>query len=234
MNIVIPAAGAGSRFKPLYSEPKPYIIVGGQSMIATAVETLRIKEGTFHYILPVDDLTPGIKHHLSTKTPKCAFYEIDYVTDGAVQTALLAADAIDTDEELIITNCDQIMSWQWPDIIDQLRQYDAGLVTIRSDDPKHSYADVHPATGVVQRVVEKEVISNFALTGIHYWKRGSDFVKAGKQMIADDNRSLNEFYVSATYNYLIEDGLIVGHVTIREDNICFVGTPEDLAKYDGQ
>ena len=70
MNIVIPAAGAGSRFKPLYSEPKPYIIVGGQSMIATAVETLRIKEGTFHYILPVDDLTPGIKHHLSTKTPK--------------------------------------------------------------------------------------------------------------------------------------------------------------------
>jgi hypothetical protein len=52
-------------------------------------------------------------------------------------------------------------------------------------------------------------------------------------MIAEDNRSLNEFYISATYNYLIKDGLTVGDYMIDQNEIHFIGTPEDLDKYNG-
>ena len=83
-------------------------------------------------------------------------------------------------------------------------------------------------------VVEKQVISDIALTGIHYWKRGSDFVASAKQLIADDNRSLNEFYISTTYNYLIEKGLKVGHHMLDDSGISFIGTPEDLDIYLGR
>jgi hypothetical protein len=51
--------------------------------------------------------------------------------------------------------------------------------------------------------------------------------------MAENNRSLNEFYISATYNYLINDGLTVGDYMIDDEEICFIGTPEDLNKYNG-
>lgn len=230
MNIVIPAAGAGSRFKPLYNEPKPYIKVDGVSMIALAVETLDIP-GTYHYILPADELTEGVKEELEQMTPGCTFHVIDYVTDGAVQSVLLLTELINNEEELIIANCDQVMQWASADALDRLRKFDGGLVTIHDDNPKHSYALIEK--GNVTKVVEKEVISNNALTGIHYWKQGKDFVNAGTRMMAENNRSLNEFYISATYNYLINDGLTVGDYMIDESEIHFIGTPEDLDKYNG-
>jgi dTDP-glucose pyrophosphorylase len=146
-----------------------------------------------------------------------------------VQSVLLIEEQIDNDEELIIANCDQVMHWNIVDVLENLRQYDAGLVTINSNQPKHSYAKVE--NGLVTEVVEKKVISDIALTGIHYWKRGSDFVRSAKQLIADDNRSLNEFYISTTYNYLIEEGLNIGHHMIYDDEISFIGTPEDLDTY---
>ena len=124
------------------------------------------------------------------------------------------------------------MSWNVVDVLADLRKFDAGLVTIHSDEPKHSYAKVE--NGLVTNVVEKQVISDIALTGIHYWKRGSDFVASAKQLIADDNRSLNEFYISTTYNYLIEKGLKVGYHMLDDSGISFIGTPEDLDTYLGR
>jgi NDP-sugar pyrophosphorylase family protein len=230
MNIVIPAAGAGSRFKPLYAEPKPYIKVDGISMIALAVKTLDI-QGTYHYILPADELTEGVKEELEQITPGCTFHVIDYVTDGAVQSVLLLTELINNEEELIIANCDQVMRWASADALDRLRNFDGGLVTILDNNPKHSYALIE--NNLVTKVVEKEVISNNALTGIHYWKQGKDFVNAGTKMMAENNRSLNEFYISATYNYLINDGLTVGDYMIDDEEIAFIGTPEDLEKYNG-
>ena len=230
MNIVIPAAGAGSRFKPLYQEPKPYIKVDGMSMIALAVKTLDI-EGTYHYILPEHEYTLDVIEELKQITPDCTFFVIDYVTKGAVQSVLLLSDLINNDNELIVANCDQVMRWASADALDRLRNFDSGLVTINDDDPKHSYALIEKDK--IVKVVEKEVISNNALRGIHYWKRGSDFCNSGTKLIAEDNRSLNEFYISTTYNYLISDGLTVGDYMIDHEEISFIGTPEDLEKYNG-
>lgn len=231
MNIVIPSAGAGSRFKHVYDEPKPYIKVNNLPMVVLAVQTLGI-QGTYHYILPKHNHNPVIQKYLNYYTPECTFFELDYVTEGAVQSVLLIEDQINNDDELIIANCDQVMSWNVVDVLADLRKFDAGLVTIHSDEPKHSYAKVE--NGLVTNVVEKQVISDIALTGIHYWKRGSDFVASAKQLIADDNRSLNEFYISTTYNYLIEKGLKVGHHMLDDSGISFIGTPEDLDIYLGR
>ena len=228
MNIVIPSAGAGSRFKHVYKEPKPYITVDNLPMVVLAVKTLNLR-GKHHYILPVHEQTIQMKQYLKAVTPESTFFELDYVTDGAVQSVLLIKDLIDNDQELIIANCDQVMHWDSSTVLESLRQYDAGLVTINSDEPKHSYAQVDNNT--VTKVVEKQVISNVALTGIHYWKRGSDFVASAEKLIADNNRSLNEFYVSTTYNYLIEQGLSVGYCQIDNADISFIGTPTDLDNY---
>ena len=229
MNIVIPSAGAGSRFKHIYQEPKPYITVDNVPMVVLAVKTLNL-QGTHHYILPAHEQTASVSEYLKKVTPDSTFFELDYVTEGAVQSVLLIKDLINNDQELIIANCDQVMHWDGKEVLRNLRQYDAGLVTINSNEPKHSYAQIENNT--VTKVVEKQVISNVALTGIHYWKRGSDFVSSAEQLIADNNRSLNEFYISTTYNYLIEKGLTVGYHQLDDNSISFIGTPQDLEQYN--
>jgi hypothetical protein len=41
-----------------------------------------------------------------------------------------------------------------------------------------------------------------------------------------------EFYVAPTYNYLVQEGLHIGSYMIKENEISFVGTPDDLRIYN--
>ena len=54
--------------------------------------------------------------------------------------------------------------------------------------------------GLVNRVVEKQAISNDATVGIYNFRRGADFVRAAEDMIAEDLRVNDEFYVAPVYN----------------------------------
>ena len=229
MNIIIPAAGAGSRFKQAFNIPKPYINVDNLPMVATAAKTLKIPDATYYYILPAHEKLETTKNYLQSITPDCHFFDIDYVTEGAVQTALIAKDFINNDDELIITNCDQIMNWDPMPIIESFKQFDAGLVTINSDDAKHSYLEL--TDNKVTKVVEKQVISDQALTGVHYWKHGKFFVEAADEMINTNDKILNEYYVSNSYNYLIKHGRSVGYHQITSNEITFIGTVQDLYTY---
>jgi dTDP-glucose pyrophosphorylase len=87
----------------------------------------------------------------------------------------------------------------------------------------------------VTEVQEKNVISDTALTGIHYWKHGRDFVRSAKKMIAKNITSANgEYYIGPTFNELILDNYKVGIHMISKEAINFVGTPEDLEIYENR
>ena len=80
---------------------------------------------------------------------------------------------------------------------------------------------------------EKEVISDNALTGIHYWKKAKYFFTSANKMIMLNEKSANgEFYIAPTYNHLIQEGLDIGSYMINDNEINFVGTPEDLRIYN--
>ena len=80
-------------------------------------------------------------------------------------------------------------------------------------------------------MVEKQVISDHALIGFHYWNRGSDFVDSALKLI--ENFRLDgkqECYISETFNYLPEQhNILPYHIA---DRVYFpLGTPEDVAVY---
>lgn len=233
MNILIPAAGKGSRFvNSKYVLPKPCINVDKDFMLVRAAKTLGFK-GQHIFLLQDNEYRDILAARLYETYPDAKVGVIDYYTEGAAQTALLARELIDNDDELIIANCDQIMEWNTDIALKQLRKFDAGIVTIESRDPKHSYAVIE--NNLVVDVQEKNVISNQALTGIHYWKHGSDFVRSASKMIEDNIRSgNNEFYIGPTYNNLIKEGKKIGSYLIKPDEIHFVGTPEDLERYESR
>lgn len=232
MKVIIPAAGQGSRFlNSNYSLPKPCIQVDNEFMLVRAALSLNL-EGQYIFILQENPYRDELAKRLYELFPDCKIGVIDFVTEGAAETCLIGEDFIDTDEELVIANCDQILNWNSEQALKQLRKFDAGLVTIESNDIKHSYAKVE--NNLVVEVQEKNVISGTALTGIHYWKHGCDFVKSARQMMSSNIKTNNEYYVGPVYNEFIKSGKKVGYFQLEKKQIYFIGTPEDLQNYESR
>jgi len=106
---------------------------------------------------------------------------------------------------------------------------DGLIMTMKSSDPKWSYVSIDSQL-FVTRVVEKQVISNEATVGIYGFGTGRLFVQAADEMIREDVRVNNEFYVAPVYNSIIKNGGKIGVYNIGSDasGMYGLGTPEDL------
>ena len=112
MNILIPMAGAGSRFeKAGYTFPKPLIDVAGQPMIQTVIENLNL-QGKYIFLVRKEHYEKyDLKSLLNLIAPNCEIVQIEGLTEGAACTVLKAQELIDNDEPLIIANADQYIKW---------------------------------------------------------------------------------------------------------------------------
>jgi NDP-sugar pyrophosphorylase family protein len=233
MNIVIPMAGLGDRFKREgYTKPKPLIDVNGKPMIQRAIESLGL-EGQYIFIInnQIEEYEE-LKKLLNEITNKPVIIDIDYLTEGPAATALLARKFIYNTDRLVIANCDQIMEWNADDFTKHIMETDSDgvVVTYPIQTPKNSYIQLDEK-GYGVRVAEKEMISEHSLNGIHYWRFGFDFVLSAEWMIQADVRVNNEFYIAPTYNEMIECWLKITTYPIKLEEHWAVGTPEDLQKY---
>jgi HAD superfamily hydrolase (TIGR01509 family) len=231
MNVLIPMAGAGSRFAQAgYTFPKPLIEVNGKPMIQVVVDNLNIDA---HYIFIVQEEhfhKYNLKQVLSLIKPGCDIVTINGITEGAAVTTLLAKEYIDTDEPLMIANSDQIVEWNSNECLYAFGadEIDGGILTFKATHPKWSYAKIGD-DGFVSEVAEKNPISDNATVGIYYWKHGSDYVKYAEDMIKKNIRTNNEFYVCPVFNQAIEDGK---KIRVKEvPQMWGIGTPEDLNYY---
>jgi dTDP-glucose pyrophosphorylase len=230
VNVVIPMAGQGIRFVEagIYTI-KPLIPISGIPMVIRAIQTLGI-DANYIFIIRRNKDFHKLKFTLLNYDNTAKIIEVDDVTDGAATTAMLAKKLIDNQNELIIANCDQIMKWNSQDFLNHARQFDGCVVTFTDDNPRNSYAKIS-SDGMVEEVREKEVISNTALNGIHYWKHGSDFVQSYNSMVEDGANTNGEYYVSTTYNYMLKNNSNVGIYHIPNQQYINVGTPEKLKEY---
>ena len=231
MNILIPMAGAGSRFeKAGYTFPKPLIDVAGQPMIQTVIENLNL-QGKYIFLVRKEHYEKyDLKSLLNLIAPNCEIVQIEGLTEGAACTVLKAQELIDNNEPLIIANADQYIKWNSFETISMFNEpdVDGGILTFKSVHPKHSFAKVDGDSFVLE-VAEKKPISNDATVGIYYWKRGFDFILYAEQMIEKNIRTNNEFYVCPVYNEAIADGRRIKASLV--DEMWGMGTPEELNNF---
>jgi beta-phosphoglucomutase-like phosphatase (HAD superfamily)/dTDP-glucose pyrophosphorylase len=230
LTIIIPCAGAGSRFKQQgYTTPKPLINVNGKPMIQIVLENLSIR-ANYIYIVQ-QEFAHEFKNIVNYITQNYKVIELNGITEGATSTILKAREYIDNDNPIMIVNSDQCVEWDVKAFMNQMisdKTLDAGISTFVDSQTKWSFAQLDDK-GYVTRVAEKEPISNIATTGIYYWKHGSDFVKYANQMIDKDIRVNGEFYVCPVFNEAIQDGKLIK--TSMVDKMWGLGTPEDLKYY---
>jgi HAD superfamily hydrolase (TIGR01509 family) len=231
MNVLIPMAGAGSRFQQAgYTFPKPLIDVEGKPMIQVVVDNLNI-EAIYIYVVQKEHRE---KYNLDTLlnliTPNCKIVEVDGITDGAACTTLLAKEYINNDEPLVMANSDQFVEWDSNEFMYKMieQKVDGGILTFTATHPKWSFAKVDEY-GYVTEVAEKNPISDIATVGVYYWAKGSDYVKYAEQMIDKNIRTNGEFYTCPTFNEAIGDGKKIK--TFNIEKMWGLGTPEDLNYY---
>ena len=231
LNILIPMAGAGTRFKEAgYIFPKPLIEIDNKPMIQWVIESLKL-EGNYIFIVQ--------KHHqekyninsvLKILKPNCKIIELDHITEGAACTTLLAKKFINSGNPLIIANSDQYILWNSIKSMYNFnsKKIDGGILTFEAIHPKWSYAKVDK-NNLVSEVAEKKVISKNATVGVYYWKKGSDYVKYAESMIKKNLRIKNEFYVCPVYNEAIREKKKIIIDKVKE--MHGLGTPDDLNNF---
>jgi beta-phosphoglucomutase-like phosphatase (HAD superfamily)/dTDP-glucose pyrophosphorylase len=238
MNVLIPMAGAGSRFASAgYTFPKPLIEVNGKPMIQVVVENLNI-EANYTFIVQEEHYQKyNLQYLLNLIAPNCNIIQVNGLTEGAACTTLLAKELINNDSPLVMANSDQFIEWNSNECLYAFNAdgIDGGILTFKSTHPKWSYAKVGE-DGFVSEVAEKMPISNNATVGVYFWKKGSDYVKYAEQMIFKNIRTNNEFYVCPVFNEAIQDGK---KIRIKDiEKMWGIGTPSDLQyfleKYQGK
>ena len=228
-------AGLATRFvKEGIFTPKPLIRVNNKTLIEHSLESLGL-EGRYIFItrkFDNEEYNRQLSLLLKSLCPESVEICLESATNSSVETCLSAIDLID-DGPLVITNCDQRTEWDSESFINHLKENcpDGCVVTHKSDNPKHSYAQAE--TNRIVKIEEKNVISNLALIGVHYWKNGKDFINSARKLL-ESNKEHNkkESYISETYNYLISDGKRITYFSVGENEYIPLGTPYDLSIYE--
>lgn len=235
VNVIIPAAGRGSRFaNDGWKKPKPFIDVNNKSMLERVIQNISPSKSNVHLLLNREHINeyPDIAAVLCEQSDK--IIEVSEVTEGTACTVLLAKEHFNNDLPMMVGNSDQLVDFDINEyIIDCFNRNLDGSILVFKDiekNPKWSFARCN-SDGLVVEVAEKKAISDLATVGIYLFSKGSKFVEAAEEMINKNDRINNEFYTCPVYNYMIKNGARIGVFEVPREAMHGIGTPGDLTSY---
>lgn len=227
-------AGSGSRFlKNGFNTPKPLIPIKNfknDPMIKVVIENINIDAEYIFIVQSEHNYKFNLEKYLKSICKNSTIITSDGITKGAACTVLLSEKEIDSSDPILIVNSDQYIEWDKENFFSIIKKdLDGCIFTFKSNNPNCSYAKINEY-GYVKEVAEKKIISDTATVGIYYWKNGSDFVKYSKEMINNNIRTNNEFYVCPVYQQAINDGKKIKTFDVL--NYWSLGTPENLKEFE--
>ncbi len=234
LNLVIPAAGLGSRFRAIGNNtPKPLIPVLNFPMIGWVIANFQLNDEDEIWIITrkEDRIPEQIQSAVSNLKNKVNFIEIDELTDGAATTLQLALDLIPENEAVLSANSDQFISTDISEFVESVRNgsSEGQILTMYATESKWSYIQRDSNKNVVN-VVEKVVVSDEATVGVYGWKSAALAKNSIAAMKKDEVKVNGEFYLAPSYTYLLKQGGKISTFSAGdvEADVHGLGTPEDL------
>ena len=216
-------------------------------MIKAAILTLKVPEQSHFIFILREEADPEVSVRqllediCSENKYTCSILSVNYLTEGPTCTAMIAADLVNNDTPLLISNSDQILDWNYDAFVEKASFADGTVLTYNppydltlGSKDKHSFVRFGP-DGLPDQFAEKIVLSNEALVGTHYYKKGSYFVNAAKYTFDKNMRAPNgEFYLSLTYQAMLNLGYSVNTYNLSAsgfEHYYPVGEPSDYFSY---
>ncbi len=229
----MPMAGKGLRLADAgFEKPKPLIEIKNKTIMEWSINSLSL-DGTFIFCPKQEHIERfGIDSKLKEIINDCKIVPISYDTHGPVDTILNARDLIDNNDELLITDVDHYVEWDAQFFNENIRKRDIDGCTMVFPEPQNNeaYSFVKlDNDGFVIQSAEKISISSIATVGIHYFKRGSDFVKFADEMIKRKISIKNEYYVTPIFNLFVENNKKI--VTMPVKQMWPLGNPDEIHQF---
>lgn len=247
MNILIPMAGAGQRFKdagymsskpaiPTYDrrdgKKKPMVVCAVNDLPGLGTAKVIFVERNFHH-------SDGTEAEIKRFYPDAHFITVDALTEGQACTCLLAKELIDNEEELLIAGCDNGMEYD-ADAFDRAKQENDVLVfTYRHNESVLKNPNAYgwilvsedgKITGTsIKKAISDHPMEDHAVVATFWFRRGSMFVEAAEKMIGENDRINHEFYVDQVIKHVLELHMRASVFEIKR--YFGWGTPEDYEIY---
>jgi dTDP-glucose pyrophosphorylase len=238
INILIPMAGKNLYFSESdFPFPKPLIEIDRKTLIEHVILNLSSIDKYIQFIFVLSSADCR-KFHLDNTLNiitenKCKIVVLDNETKGAACSALMAISHINNDWPLIIANSDQLFDDPLADLLDSLKEADAGVVTFESVHPRWSYVRLDEQ-GFIMETSEKRPISRDAIAGLYYFQEGKYFIQAAMRSIQKDSSVNGNFYIAPTLNELILDGKKIRAVKVDVQKYHTFYTPQKIKEYESR
>lgn len=240
---LVPLAGEGSRYKKAgYSTPKPLIEVQGVPMIVAAASTLP-EAGSNVFLCRKEHINSyGIDKILKRHFSNTTIVTVEKLTEGQASTCLLAKSYIDPESELTIGACDNGMEWDYMKFKKLMNSTGTDVIiwTFRNYPPVKLRPEMYgwvevDKKGFAESVSVKIPISDkpmndHAVIGTFSFKKAQCFFDYTEQMIKQNRRINNEFYIDELMNVMIEADLNVK--VFEVDTYLGWGTPNELKTFN--
>lgn len=229
MNIVITMGGLGSRFRKAgYTVPKYEIEVNGKTLFDWSMLSLTafFKEKFFFIVRKEDKASDFIKEHCRLLGIEAEIYEIDHLTQGQAETAVLIANRWKKNEGLFIYNIDtyvEAYAMKPEDI-----SGDGFIPCFTAAGDHWSFVRLD-GEGKAVEVREKKRISNHCSIGAYYFSSASLYEKIYDEFYRKNHYlEKGEQYIAPMYNYMIQQGYDVRIQDIPKEKVHVLGTPEEV------
>ena len=239
MNIIVPLAGEGKRFIEAGFPEKPFVDINGEPLIRRVIESLPSGwQGCKFYFVTRKEYFDRIDKLTENMGLSRTVLSLENTTEGAACTALQVKKHLsipELSEPLLIVNGDQIVKFSllnFNTIANLLLSNGnevAGLIPVfKAAGPKWSYVKLDSYNRVTY-VAEKKPVSIWATCGIYFWSKGEAFFDCAENMIENERRVNNEYYIAPVYNEILKYKFIPGTVLALEvEEMISLGTPEDV------
>lgn len=249
MNILIPMAGAGSRFTDAgYKISKPAIPTYDKRtgnklpmVVCATLDLPGVKEDGSNVIYVERDFhkNNGTEAAIKECFPSAQFVVVDHLTEGQACTCMLAEKFIDNEEELLIAGCDNGMEIDIAKFRKYSNEADVLVFTYRHNEAVLVNPNAYGwmlvdgddnITGVsIKKAISDNPMEDHAVVATFWFRKGSIFAEATKKMIAENDRINNEFYVDQVIRHVLELGYKAKVFEI--DRYIGWGTPADYELY---
>ena len=241
--LVLPMAGAGSRFKMQgFVTPKPLLDVDGSEMVVSAVKCLPPATKNIFLCLKEHLQEYPIKNTLLSAFDSTTIVPVETVTEGQACTCDLGIKncSIKPDEPILISACDNGAYYNVDYFYKMLDDTSIDVIVWSFTNNRtsklypHMYAwlDVDDSGSIRDVSIKKKFENKNArhcIIGTMYFRRCSLFIEGLADIYASNSRTNGEFYVDNLLIPLIQKGYTVK--VFEVDNYLCWGTPNDYKTY---
>ncbi len=236
LNIVIPAGGDGKRFKLAgYDTLKPFIIFKNKTIIENIIIGFISKEyDTNIFILMQEKHIMDYRYIINTLESKynnVKFLPIKHKTNGTVCTILEYKHLFNNDAMVLSANCDQLANIDIDNFINKSINYDGSLLVFKNEN-SCNWSYVRIKNDLIIEIADKKPITDVALLGWYFWKKGKTMVKNFEKLISNNLTTNGEYMQNLPYNFAINDGMLIKPIIIDKNDVIPLGTPEELIEQE--